>query len=145
TADARSPLVTTPPRGIADTALRFSGNNPLLGIPGQNPWVQTELLRKIWNNFTTRSNVFAIWLTVGFFEVEDDQVRPVRLGKEIGKAEGRHIRHRMFAIVDRTQLNVASGRLSTPALSPGQSYDNPLGAPNYPWTYPSTNPVTPAY
>ncbi len=110
--------------GVAATILRVDpASNIPLAQPASatHPTQKLELLSKIFNNITTRSNVFAVWVTVGFFEVyEWPNINTIaelskypnwsnlpggthyELGKEIGREENRHVRHRMFAIVDRT-------------------------------------------
>src|SRR5207248_6424928 len=82
-----------------------------------HPYQRRSVLAKIFNNVTTRSNVFAVWVTVGFFEVKDETTRPVKLGAEIGRSENRHLRHRFFAIVDRSDLRAATFT-SSAAVSP---------------------------
>ncbi|MDP6442475.1 MAG: hypothetical protein QGG36_24780 [Pirellulaceae bacterium] len=56
---------------------------------------------------TNHSNVFAVWITVGFFEVEPVSVTAAtpdgyRLGREIGSDTGETRRHRGFYIIDRS-------------------------------------------
>jgi hypothetical protein len=92
------------PMGIKDTFLRSGPNGLLFQLPGQTSAEKYSLMAKVFDRFTCRSHVFAVFITVGFFEVIDDTSLPPKLGAEIGRAENRHVRHRMFAIIDRSEL-----------------------------------------
>mgnify|MGYP006281231423 CR=1 FL=1 len=81
-----------------------------------HPLVRLEMLDKILNQTTLRSNVFGIWLTVGFFEVTDSTTVPVKLGGEIGAAAGRQTRYKLFSLVDRTRIKAFETK-ATAAIS----------------------------
>ena len=84
----------------------------------RNSYFRYELLRRLGNMVTTRSNVYAIWITVGYFELLPnmqpdingnlvqtvDAARPdgYQLGQELGSDTGEITRNRGFFIVDRT-------------------------------------------
>jgi hypothetical protein len=97
-----------------------------------HPYIKYEFLKKLFNNLKTRSNVFAVWVTVGFFEVLDDRSpnRPPVLGTEIGRDSNRHKRHRMFAIIDRSAATVAFDR-ATGKPVPGMAGPPPFFIPSF--------------
>ncbi len=76
----------------------------------QHPVFQTEWLQKVMNLTTVRTHQFAVWVTVGFFEVSSagnaQVVPPIPdvLGREVGAREGRAIRYRSFFLLDRTRI-----------------------------------------
>jgi hypothetical protein len=156
------PMYTPRGRGLQDTLFRRPQNSALglfqtAGVDQNgvaHPYLQDEMLTKIYNNLTTRSNVFAVWLTVGFFEVMDDTTSPPKLGAEIGKANGTEIRHRFFSIIDRTQLvlpvltrvnnpiNAGANTLITPQQMTGNvTYSGTPGS-MVPWAIVGPNAAT---
>ena len=71
---------------------------------------RNELRTRLGATATTRSNVYAMWVTIGYFEVDDFG----KLGPEIGVADGQVQRNRAFYIIDRS-IPVAS--------EPGQDHN----------------------
>ena len=75
-----------------------------------------EWMQKAMNLTTVRTHQFAVWITVGFFEVKREgdllmiqqAVNPALafdlLGPELGAATGQTARYRGFFIVDRLKL-----------------------------------------
>lgn len=79
----------------------------------QHPYWRTEWLQKVMNLTTVRTHQFAVWITVGFFEVTK-QGDPLlantnpslaydQLGLELGVLSGRNVRYRSFFLLDRTK------------------------------------------
>ncbi|MDR1485129.1 MAG: hypothetical protein LBT09_09940 [Planctomycetaceae bacterium] len=84
--------------------LRQPVNATLLGLPnlqpasGDNLYTSLHHLLRLSETTTTRSNVFAIWITTGYFKVDDSG----KLCEEIGTNDGTVKRHRDFYIIDRS-------------------------------------------
>ncbi len=109
-----------PPREIDATLLRSdpdpaNDNRPLFRRQSlqpyedtnRNPYFRYQGLQRLGNLVTTRSNVYAIWITVGYFEVDAvpvDVVHPdgYALGPELGIETGEVERHRAFYLIDRS-------------------------------------------
>ena len=75
------------------------------------------MLSKVMNNSTTRTHQYAVWITVGLFEVVREgnpQMADVRdpvtgvsyavdlLGPELNAAVGKNVRYRSYFIIDRS-------------------------------------------
>ncbi|MEX2137989.1 MAG: hypothetical protein WD894_01920 [Pirellulales bacterium] len=97
---------------FADPSLDPNQSNPQLNVAidaNRNPAFRYRDLARLANLTTTRSNVYAIWITVGYFEVFPnpggvDAGHPdgLQLGSELGSDTGEVRRHRGFYILDRT-------------------------------------------
>jgi hypothetical protein len=92
-----------------------SGASDLLGYSN----FELQPLIKAGSVSTTHSNVFAVWVTVGFFEVINDNparlaastvpVAPPELGPEVNADIHQNIRHRGFFIIDRSKARGYAG------------------------------------
>ena len=80
----------------------------------EHPYWRSEQMQRLMNLTTPRTHQFAVWLTIGFFEVKRQgdlgmlAYNPTLafdiLGPEIGSANGKSTRYRGFYLVDRLRL-----------------------------------------
>jgi len=73
----------------------------------RHPFFRYQPLSRIANNFSTTSNVYAVWVTVGYFEAtpvprSTDHPDGFMYGQELGSDTGNVVRHRGFFIYDRS-------------------------------------------
>ena len=94
---------------------RGSGADPLLdydpeervvyGDTDRAAYFRYDMRQRLGNLVTTRSSVFAVWISVGYFEVEADgslRSDPSGGGVEWGRSSGESVRNRGFFLVDRS-------------------------------------------
>ena len=90
----------------------FVAANPVATDP-RNSVFRYNVLHRLGNMVTTRSNVYAVWITIGYFEVEPNDANGTvisdafhgdgcRVAQEIGRETGDIQRHRAFYIIDRS-------------------------------------------
>jgi hypothetical protein len=115
------PLTNMRKSGVEATLLRPNPNNttqPLFEYTSnnaynntdRNPYFRYQGLTRLENLVSTNSNVFAVWITVGYFEVERYSQGPTlpsfpdgyQLAQELGLDSGEVKRHRAFYIIDRS-------------------------------------------
>ncbi|MGC1722846.1 MAG: hypothetical protein WA746_28040, partial [Isosphaeraceae bacterium] len=90
-------------------------NSPFLDAREHPSW-RIQMLQRVMNLTTVRTHQYAVWITVGFFEVKrrgnvgmiasgNPQLAFDVLGPEIGRGGDQHLRYRGFFLVDRLKLN----------------------------------------
>ena len=101
------------------TGYYLGANNGTNPDYSQHPYWRSEMMQKVMNLTTVRTHQYAVWITIGFFEVTR-QGDPLMananpgtslatlgfdiLGPEIGASSGPTTRFRGFFLVDRTKL-----------------------------------------
>ncbi len=106
----------TPPQNVYyGNATTATGTNINQNDQRDHPYFRTEMLQKIANLTTPRTQQYAVWITVAFFEVTqegnpqlaNDPVNYIYaydiLGLEVGALDGRNVRYRGFFVIDRTK------------------------------------------
>jgi hypothetical protein len=91
------------------------GPPPVITQPDrrEHPLYRTEMLQKLMNLSTVRTHQYAVWVTVGLFEVTkpgnpqlaatNPSLAVDQLGPEVGKAQGNNKRYRSFFVIDRAR------------------------------------------
>ena len=110
---ATPPTVSLPP-GVGSNVYYGFGGTATNPDNRQHPLWRIEQLHHLMNLTTTRTHQYAVWITIGFFEIKrqgdlamfafNPQLAFDIMGPEIGAANGKSTRYRGFYLVDRLQL-----------------------------------------
>ncbi|WP_422931307.1 hypothetical protein [Singulisphaera sp. PoT] len=121
------PLLANAPQTPVAEVSNYPGSAVSTGATARDrrlhPLFRTEWLQKVTNLTTVRTHQYAVWITVGFFEVLNEgdpllgstsaMLATDKLGPEIGLAQGENIRYRSFFVIDRTKAYGFSPQLPT--------------------------------
>jgi len=105
--------------GVARTNTFGNNSTTASGVTSldyrQHPNWRLEMMQRVMNLTTVRTHQYAVWITIGFFEVikagdlgmlasSTPQLAYDIIGSEVGSVTGNSIRYRGFFLVDRTKL-----------------------------------------
>lgn len=115
------PAGATPPAPYVFVPNFYLGANTTVNPPAptdrndnrQHPAFRSDWLHKVTNLTTVRTHQYAVWITVGFFEVTKQGDPTIgnaapglaydHLGQELNIQNGKNVRYRSFFIIDRTR------------------------------------------
>jgi hypothetical protein len=90
---------------------------PITADNREHPFWRIEMMQRVINQTTVRTHQYAVWITVGYFEVKRQgdinmaygSATPWlafdTLGPELGSVNGSSTRYREFLLVDRLKLH----------------------------------------
>ena len=97
------------PTRAGDRPLFHFGSQEVYRESDRHPYFHFMALNRLPNLTSNHSNAYAVWITVGYFELEDDPddnvaIHPdgYRLANELGVETGNVERHRAFYVIDRS-------------------------------------------
>jgi len=96
------------PQNPTQPLLNLPATGTLYADPNRNAYFRYEPAMRLSSVLTTRSNVYAVWITMGYFEVTSVTADPAKypdgfmLGQELGSDTGDTKRHRAFYMYDRS-------------------------------------------
>lgn len=98
--------ITTPPANFQLTTTN-GGSSVQYRNAARNPYFQYQALQRLGNLATNRSNVYAVWITLGKFQVQRVPITRFNpdgymLVNEVGSSTGEIERKRAFYMIDRS-------------------------------------------
>ena len=96
--DVEATILRSSPANRSKPLFEYQSNS-MYDNTDQNPYFRYQFLRRLGNIASTHSNVFAVWITLGYFEIDP---RTGLLGQELNADTGGIKRHRAFYLIDRS-------------------------------------------
>ena len=113
--EVQATMLRAAPGGSNNPLFAYNQTTSPINNTNRNPYFRYQELNRLGSTATNRSNVYAVWVTVGYFEVSPAvntgmsaaqfaKIYPdgFQLGQELGSDTGDVTRHRSFYMIDRS-------------------------------------------